>query len=129
MSPFAAGAVGWLFPGVRSPAALLQFGLSIVGIAVELAMLAVLAYRGRTEPAESQGEPAFAKGTFWLIVAAAAVTVTALGLLMHRFPHYRYTLFVIPVAPISGAVAGLLAASALHAVCLRVKKRAAAKTR
>ncbi|GAA3404947.1 DUF4184 family protein [Paenibacillus hodogayensis] len=123
MYPLSTGAVQWLLPGIRSPGSLLQFGLSVLGIAVELLLLAIFVYRrrhiGSSAGEDGQTLPRIGrsgKALFWLAVLSGTVLVTAFGFWLYSSPHSHRGLIIVPVAPLSGAVVGLLAASALHAL-------------
>lgn len=131
MYPFAVGTVQWLFPGVRSPGSLLQFGLSLAGMAVELLLLIVFlrrrkaalppvsppGSRPKSQPAVAAEAPtagAAAKTLYGLAILAAIALFTAAGIYSFRFGHFRYALLVMPIAPFTGAAVGLLAASAFR---------------
>ncbi|WP_158606875.1 DUF4184 family protein [Paenibacillus ginsengarvi] len=119
MYPFATATVEWMMPGVKSPGGVVQFVLSIVGIGIELLLLRVFVYRRREEAAVLPDVRFRTKALFWLLVASAIVLVTLIGMLMyrpHHFHHFRYMFYILPIAPLTGAVLGIIAASALHAL-------------
>jgi hypothetical protein len=115
MYPIATSTVERLFPWVDSPAMLLQFGLSVLVIGIELLLLAVFLLRRLRIPSNVPRVPGRTKWTYWSVVLLATIAITAFALFIHPSSHYRHLLFIIPVAPLTGAVVGLLAASVVHA--------------
>lgn len=124
MYPIATGAVGWLFPSAGSPAMLLQFGLSLLGVGVELLLLAVFVRRRLTLPSSVPRVTGAAKLGYWSIVLLMAAAVTWIGVVFHPIGYYYHALYALPVAPLSGAVLGLLAASLIHAGIARARRDA-----
>lgn len=126
MYPLASRAVETMMPGAASPITVLQFGLSVIGIGIELLMLdAFLRRRRAVMPEASGAKPAPFHSRFWLIVVGAAVVATAAAFFAYRPDRAlpRFVLSIVAVAPLSGLAIGLLAASALHAAYSESLKR------
>ncbi|WP_158302210.1 DUF4184 family protein [Paenibacillus mesophilus] len=123
MYPIATGTVEWMLPRAESPAAVVQLGISLLAIGIELLLLTVFLLRRWGIASAVPHVRGSVKGMYWFIVLIAMILITAIAIVVAPFGHARHLYFIIPVASLTGAVIGLLAASVAHFLNDRSWKR------
>lgn len=123
MYPFATGTVEWMLPRAKSPATIVQLGISLLAIGIELLLLIVFLHRRRGVSSAVPHVRVSVKGMYWCIVMIATILITAFAIVIAPFNHARHLFLIIPVAPLTGGVIGLLAASVAHLMNDRSWKR------
>jgi membrane-bound metal-dependent hydrolase YbcI (DUF457 family) len=124
MYPYTTAFVHWLLPGFGSSTLLLQFGLSVVCIAIELLVFVAFLYRRRDRIREPEWISGPAKTGYWSVVLLSLFGATALSLLLYDTGQRRYGLMIVSVASVTGAVIGFIAASAAFLKARRRRPRA-----
>lgn len=125
MYPYTTAVVHWLLPDLRSPGLLLQFGISMVAIVIELMLFTYLLFRRRQVSREPEYAHSSAKIGYWSVVVLCVIGMTALGMLLYDTGYRRHGVMIFSVASITGAVIGLIAASAVYMFWRRHKTREA----
>ncbi|MDF2657301.1 MAG: hypothetical protein K0Q94_92 [Paenibacillus sp.] len=124
MYPYTTVFVHWLLPGFGSTSLLLQFGLSVVCVAIELLVFVAFLYRRRDKIRIPEFISGPAKTGYWSVVLLFLFGATALGLLLYDTGYRRYGLMIVSVASVTGAVIGFITASAVFLTARRRRPRA-----